>query len=45
MRVLVAEDCPDSLSLLAEVFRTLGHDVITATDGAQAVRLAVEHSP
>jgi signal transduction histidine kinase len=36
-RILVVDDNEDALELVAEVLRTIGHDVRTATDGAIAL--------
>ena len=44
-RVLVAEDDPDILALIAYRLERSGYDVITAPDGAEALRLAFEHHP
>jgi DNA-binding response OmpR family regulator len=43
--ILVAEDDPDLLSLLLRRLTKAGYDVITATDGEQALRCAEESSP
>jgi CheY-like chemotaxis protein/two-component sensor histidine kinase len=39
-RVLVVDDNPDALELLADVLRTVGHEVRTAADPAQALEIA-----
>jgi two-component system, response regulator PdtaR len=46
IRVLVADDMVDDRSLIAEVLRTLGHDVVAlATTGEEAVLRARETNP
>ena len=45
MRLLIAEDNPSDRIILANLIKRLGHDVIQATDGQQAVDLFVEHRP
>jgi response regulator NasT len=46
IRVLVADDMVDDRSLIAEVLRTLGHDVVAlATSGDEAVARARETNP
>lgn len=45
MRLLIAEDNPSDRIILANLIKRLGHDVIQATDGQQAVELFVEHRP
>jgi CheY-like chemotaxis protein len=42
---LIAEDNPSDRIILANLIKRLGHDVIQATDGQQAVELFVEHRP
>ena len=44
-RVLVADDDPDILSLVAYRLERSGYEVITATDGADALRLVLAHRP
>ncbi|MBH0180042.1 MAG: sigma-54-dependent Fis family transcriptional regulator [Nitrospira sp.] len=44
-RVLVVDDDPDILSTLAKRVAWMGHDVLTAEDGEQALRLLVEDPP
>jgi DNA-binding response OmpR family regulator len=44
-RVLVAEDDPDILALVAHRLARSGHEVIPAPDGEEALRLAFEHRP
>lgn len=44
-RILVADDDPDILSLLGHLLRKAGYEVITATDGNEALALAREHDP
>ena len=43
--VLVVEDNPDMVELLATGLRLDGHDVRTANDGAEGLLLAAEHAP
>lgn len=45
LRVLVADDDPVSLRIVAATVRHAGHDVILADDGDDAVRLFAERSP
>ena len=45
MRLLIAEDNPSDRIILANLIKRLGHEVIQATDGQQAVDLFVEHRP
>jgi len=40
LRVLIAEDAPSSARLIALMVERLGHQVVIASDGAQAVALA-----
>jgi len=44
-RVLVADDEPDVLRLVTTVLEMAGHEVVTATDGAEAVAAAVQERP
>ena len=44
-RVLVADDEPDLLALVRSTLELAGHEVVTASDGAEAVRMAVSSSP
>lgn len=45
LTVLVADDAPDLRELLREVIATLGHAVIEAVDGLEAVALFRLHAP
>ncbi len=45
MRLLIAEDNPSDRIILANLIKRLGHEVIQATDGQQAVDLFIEHRP
>jgi CheY-like chemotaxis protein len=45
LRVMVADDEPDIRSTLAEMLRTMGHDVRTASDGEAALTLARQWQP
>ena len=38
-KVLIVDDQPDVLAMAAEMFRTLGFDVVTATSGRQALEI------
>jgi signal transduction histidine kinase len=44
-RVLVAEDIPDAAEMMRMMIESMGHDVLVATDGLQAVALAREFDP
>jgi DNA-binding response OmpR family regulator len=44
MKILAAEDDPVALSVLDGTLRSLGHDVITTSDGESAWTLLHEHS-
>ncbi|HEX6245675.1 MAG TPA: ATP-binding protein [Polyangiales bacterium] len=44
-RIVVADDNEDSVVMLAELFKFLGHDVWTANDGAEALERAIEVQP
>lgn len=43
--ILVVEDNKASSDLMAYLLRAAGHEVITCTDGADAVELAGQHHP
>lgn len=43
--ILIADDTADTRELYAMHFRTCGFTVLTASDGAEAVTIALEHSP
>ena len=43
--VLVADDDPDILSLVSFRLERAGYDVVTATDGEEALRLALDRTP
>ncbi len=43
--ILVADDDPDILFLVARLLRTEGYEVVHASDGEEALRLAVEKEP
>lgn len=45
LRVLVADDNQDAADTLAAVLRMLGHEVITASDGREAVQAVMTHQP
>lgn len=44
-RILVIEDNPDNMTLVVDVLRSLGFDVLQATDGEAGVRVAVAEQP
>ena len=44
-RLLIADDLMDSADSLAMLMRHAGHEVATAYDGEEALRLADEHRP
>lgn len=41
--VLLVEDHPDTLKVMAKLLRVMGYDVVTATSVEEALRLAEEH--
>jgi DNA-binding response OmpR family regulator len=43
--VLVVDDEPDLLALVRSTLELAGHEVVTASDGVEAVRVAVASSP
>ncbi len=45
LRLLIAEDNPSDRLILANLIKRLGHEVILAVDGVEAVSLFVEHRP
>ena len=45
LRVLVVEDDPDLLEMLAELLRSQGHQVTTAPDGTKALEYAARSMP
>lgn len=45
MRLLIAEDTPSDRLILANLIKRLGHEVILAVDGKEAVEQFIEHSP
>ena len=44
-RVLVAEDIPDAAEMMRLMIECMGHQVVIAADGVQAVELAEKHRP
>ena len=44
-RVLIVDDFADAREMLQVVLRGAGYEVLAAADGAEAVRLAIEHVP
>ena len=45
LRVLVADDCPDTRKSMRMLLRAWGHDCRTAADGEEAVRLVADYQP
>src|SRR5262245_44693669 len=45
LRVLVVDDCPDTVEALSQLLRLWGFDSRTAADGACAVEVAVAYRP
>ncbi|MFW5691026.1 MAG: response regulator [Chloroflexota bacterium] len=43
--ILIAEDNPDILENMREVVSLSGHDVLTASNGSDALELARQHQP
>jgi DNA-binding response OmpR family regulator len=43
--VLVAEDEPDLMSLVKHALEEAGYEVLTASDGAEALRIALDRTP
>src|SRR3982074_1909191 len=43
--ILVVEDNKASSDLMAYLLRAAGHEVMTCTDGADAIEIAAEHHP
>jgi DNA-binding response OmpR family regulator len=44
-KILIADDAQDMVTVLASRFRALGHQVIEANDGIQALELAQREKP
>ncbi|MBV9182290.1 MAG: response regulator [Acidobacteria bacterium] len=44
-RVLVVDDNPDHLELLADLLKLRGYEVLQARDASEALRLVLEHKP
>ncbi len=44
-RVLVVDDEPDAVELLQEFLMAKGYEVVTASDGEEALRMVKEHRP
>ncbi|MBI1918394.1 MAG: response regulator [Planctomycetes bacterium] len=45
LRVLVADDCPDTRKSMRMLLKAWGHDCRDAADGEEAVRLATDYHP
>jgi CheY-like chemotaxis protein len=43
--ILVAEDTPDILQMVKDIIETMGHQVITASDGVQMIEKAKTYQP
>jgi CheY-like chemotaxis protein len=44
-KILVVDDDPMNLDIVAEFLSARGHGVVKSTEGAEAVTMAVEHEP
>ncbi len=44
-KILIVDDDPMNLDIVAEFLTARGHAVVKSTEGADAVALAVEHEP
>jgi DNA-binding response OmpR family regulator len=45
VRVLIIEDDPDSLDVVARIVQHMGHSVITADNGREGIRCVLAQSP
>lgn len=45
MKILVADDDPQIIRALTVTLRARGYDIVTASDGAEALNRAIEHHP
>jgi len=45
VKVLVADDNPDSRQLTRDIVASMGHEVVTAVDGPRALAMIQEHMP
>jgi twitching motility two-component system response regulator PilH len=45
MKILVVEDSPNEMKLIGEALAAAGHEILTATDGEEALRQAFAHRP
>ena len=45
IKVLVVDDSPTELKLMSEPFLTQGYDLVTATDGEEALKKAASEQP
>ena len=45
MRVLLVEDNDDSRDLYRHMLEKLGHQVVEATNGKEAIKVAIKHNP
>lgn len=43
MRILAVEDEPEYLELLQEVMKSIGHSIVLASDGEEALTLLAQH--
>ena len=44
-RILIVEDSPTILYVMGDTLTKLGHEVLQAANGAEAVTMATEHKP
>lgn len=45
MRILIADDDPQLLRALRITLTAEGYEIVTATDGAEAIQVAIDHHP
>jgi CheY-like chemotaxis protein len=45
MRILLVEDNDDSRELYRRMLEALGHEVVEATNGKEAIKVAIKNSP
>lgn len=45
MKVLIVEDEPRNMKLATMILKPFGYEIISATDGEEAVRVALEEKP
>lgn len=44
-KILVVDDEPDNRALMTTILEHLGHEVFTAPDGSEGLRVAQQHAP